>query len=66
MVSLWLSLCPSVGRYVRPSVFSFPDNNLSKCQWIFIKLGMCLDIVEIWFGSVNGQTSSIFDRVICS
>ena len=26
------------------SIFSFPDNNLSKCQWIFTKLGMCIDI----------------------
>ena len=44
---------------------SFPDNNLSKCQWIFTKLGMCIDIVEIWFGVANGQISSNFDRVIC-
>ena len=34
--------------YVRPSVrFSFPDDNLNKHQWIFTKLGMCIDIVEI-------------------
>ena len=26
---------------------SFPDDNLSKHQWIFTKLGMCIDIVEI-------------------
>ena len=33
---------------VRPSVrFSFPDDNLSKHQWIFPKLGICIDIVEI-------------------
>ena len=51
---------------VRPSVhFSFPDDNLSKRQWIFTKLGMCIDIVEIWFGIANGQISSIFDGVIC-
>ena len=37
----------------RTSVFSFPDDTLSKCQWIFTKLG--------WFGIVNGQISSIFD-----
>ena len=30
------------------SVFSFPDDNLSDCQWIFTKLGMRIDIVEIW------------------
>ena len=45
-------VCPSV----RPSVrFSFPDDNLSKHEWIFTKLGMCIDIMEIWFGIANGQ-----------
>ena len=53
MVSRWSSVCASV--------FSFPDDNLSKHQWIFTKLGMCIDIVEIWFGIANGQISSIFD-----
>ena len=47
------------------SVFSFPDDNLSKHQWIFTKLGMCIDIVEIWFRIANGQIMSIFDGVIC-
>ena len=46
-------------------IFSFPDDNLSKHQWIFTKLGMCIDILEIWFGIANGQISSIFDGVIC-
>ena len=46
-------------------IFSFPDDNLSKYQWIFTKLGMCIDIVEIWFGIANGQISSNFDGVIC-
>ena len=45
--------------------FWFPDDNLSKHQWIFTKLGMCIDIVETWFGIANGQISSIFDGVIC-
>ena len=41
-----------------PSIhFSFPDDNLSRHQWIFTKLGMCIDIVEIWFGIANGQIS---------
>ena len=54
-----VSVRPSV---VRPSVrFSFPDDNLSKRQWIFTKLGMCIDIVEVWFGIANGQISSMFD-----
>ena len=39
----------------RTSVFLFPDDNLSKCQWIFTKLGVCIDIVEISFWIANGQ-----------
>ena len=46
-------------------IFSFSNDNLSKHQWIFTKLGMCIDIVDIWFGIANGQNWSIFDRVIC-
>ena len=46
-------------------IFSFPDDNLTKHQWIFTKLGMCIDIVEIWFRIANGQISSNFDGVIC-
>ena len=37
------------------SDFSFPGDNLSNCQWIFTKLGMCIDIVDIWFGIANGH-----------
>ena len=40
-------------------------NNLNKYQSIFTKLGICFDIVEIWFGIPQRQISSIFDRVIC-
>ena len=43
------------------SLFSFKDI-LSKSQWIFTKLDMCIDIVEIWFVIADGQISSIFDR----
>ena len=46
------------------SVFSFPDDNF-KCQLIFTKLGVCIDIVETWFEIPDGQILSIFDRVIC-
>ena len=35
----------------------------SKCQWIFTKLGMCIDIVEIWFGIASGQIASFFDTM---
>ena len=57
-----LCVRPSVyPSYICPSVrFSFPDDNLSKHQWIFTKLGMCIDIVKIWFGISNGQISSNF------
>ena len=44
--------------------FSFPDDNLSKRQWIFTKLGMCIPIVEFWFGIASGQISSIFDSYL--
>ena len=65
MVTRWLSVCPSVSlSYVRLSVFSFPDDNLSKCQWIFTKLGVCIDIVEICLGIVNGPISSTFDSYL--
>ena len=57
-----LSVHPSV---ILPFVFLFLDDNMSKYQLIFTKLGMCIDIVEIWFGIDNGQISSIFDRFIC-
>ena len=48
------------------SVFSFPDDTFSKYQWIFTKVGMCIDIVGLCFGIADGQISSIFDRAICS
>ena len=38
-------------------IFLFPDDNLSKCQWIFTKLGMCIDMLEFWIGIANGQIS---------
>ena len=49
-------VCPSVR-------FSFPDDHLSKHQWIFTKLGLFVDIVEIWFGIANGQISSNFTEL---
>ena len=45
-------------------MFWFLDNNFSKYQLIFVKLGICIDIVAIWFGIANGQISS-FLTVIC-
>ena len=40
--------------------FFVSDEYLSKHQWIFTKLGMCIDFVDIWFGIANGQISSNF------
>ena len=47
------------------SLLSFPDDNFTKYQWIFTKLGMCIGIVEIGFVIANRQILSIFDRVTC-
>ena len=41
------------------SMFSFTDDNFSKYQWFFTKLGVCIDIVEIRFGIADRQISSI-------
>ena len=45
---------------VLPSVrILFPDYNLRKRQWILTKLGMCIDIVEIWLGLLMGKFHQI-------
>ena len=44
------------------SIFLFLNDNSSKCQWIFTKLG--IDIVEIWFGTTNRLISSVFDSYL--
>ena len=36
----------------------------SKYKWIFTRLGICIDIMEVWFGIANGQISSIFDSYL--
>ena len=46
-------------------IFSFPDDNLHKCQGILTKLRICIDNKEIRFRIASGQISSMFDRVIC-
>ena len=57
------SICLSVCR--TSVVFSFPDDNLSECQWIFTKLGMCIVSGNlVWDWIANGQISS-FLTVIC-
>ena len=41
------------------SIVSFPDDNLGKSQWIFIKLGLCIDIVVLWLGLLMGKSCQI-------
>ena len=37
-----------------PGQVLFPDDNFSKYEWIFMKLDMCIDIVDICFRIANG------------
>ena len=59
---LWYHVgCTCVRKsVVRVSVLLFPDNNLSECQWIFTKLSVCIDIVDVWFGIANMQFLTIW------
>ena len=41
-----------------PSILSFLEYNFSKYQWIFSKPGMCIDIVDVCFGTANWQILS--------
>ena len=43
------------------SIVWFPDDNMSKYQWISTRLDIWINIVEIWLGNANGQISSVFD-----
>ena len=56
-----MTLCQS---YIRLSIFRF-RMIISKRQWIFTKVGMCIDIVDIQYGTANGQILLNFDGVIC-
>ena len=46
------------------SIFSFLDDNFTKYQWIFTKLAVCIDIVDICFEIANGRILSIFDSYL--
>ena len=50
---------------VRPSVCPFfvLDDNLSKHQWIFTKLGMCIDIDRSGFGLLMGKFLQILTEL---
>ena len=41
------------------SGFSLPDDSIVTYQWIFTKLAMCIDIIEVCSGNANGQISLI-------
>ena len=53
----YLCVCQCVASPAICQYLCFQMINLSKCQWVFTKLGVCIDIVEMWFGIVNGQIS---------
>ena len=62
MVSCWMSVCPSARLSIcRLSILIFISGQ--KYQYNFAKLGIGIDIVEIWFRIANRQISLIFDRV---
>ena len=54
MVSYWSSMCLSLILF----------EAINKYQWIFTKLGMCIDFMEIWFGISNRQISPLFYIVV--
>ena len=69
--SIKLAVCVSVCMYVCLSVFSFPDNNLSKCQCIFTKhvyasilwrsgLVLLMDKFPQFLTELSAQDRSIF------
>ena len=69
MVSRWTSVClsvpvcPSVSQsYVRPSVrLSFPDDDLSKHQWMFTYLVCAL---TLWRSGLAGRKSALNPTVV--
>ena len=48
-------VCQILTELPARDIFSFPDDNLSKCQGILTNFGTCIDIMEIWFGIANGK-----------
>ena len=61
MLDVYVSIHPSVlGMSVHLFFIS------GWYQWVFSKLGMCINIMEIWFGIANGQISSSFDSYLPS
>ena len=44
-------------------IFSFPDDNLTKHQWIFTKLGMCIELRRSGLGLLMGKFRQIFTEL---
>ena len=60
----WCAYSSIFDRVICPwyiCIFILKDN-FREYQWIFTKLGVCIDIVEIWFGIADGQISTVFSR----
>ena len=55
-------LLVSVHLYVHPSAL-YPIDNLSICSQSFFKYCIHIVIRDEWYGIVNGQKLSIFNRV---
>ena len=60
----WANFLVFLTSYLPRTCPFFMDDSLSKCQWLFTKLAMCIDILQISFGMANGQISSIFEFVL--
>ena len=70
IVEIWFGIADGKFRQILTElfargmpIFSFPDDNLCKCQGILAKLGTCIDIQEIWFGIANRQISSCLTKL---
>ena len=53
-----VSVCP----FVHPSA-PFPIDNLSICSWNIFKYCIHIVIGDEWYGIIDGQNPSIFNRV---
>ena len=57
MLDVRMSVRPSISHM--PVRISFPDDNFSKHQWIFTKLGMYEILVKSGLGSLMGKFRQI-------
>ena len=62
MIYLPVSVSPYVCPSIRPSA-PFPNDNLSICSWNFFKFCIHIVIGDEWYGIVDEQNLSIFNRV---